>query len=58
MRERQLGSDKTDNPLLLEHEPRIALMSEMEIMPLKYSYSRPVKTIYVLWENSSEFVLL
>jgi hypothetical protein len=51
-----MGSDKMDNPLLVEHEPRIVLMSEMEVMPLKYSYSRHAKPIYVLWETSSEFV--
>jgi len=41
------------NLLLVEHESRIALMSEMEIIPLKYPYTRPAKPTYGLWETSS-----
>ena len=41
--------------LLVEHETRKAVMTELEIMPLKSPYSRPATSLH--GDTSSELVL-
>jgi len=41
-------SDKISNSLLAEHETRIIVMTEREIMPLNYPHSKPIKLLRVV----------
>lgn len=43
-----MWSEKLGNSLLVEHETRIAVMTELEIMLLKCPCSMPAKTLRVV----------